>query len=114
MNLVKPEIQTVCTGLAASAASLILANGTKGKRLILPHAEVMIHQPLGGSEGQASDMEITMKHMLRTKDLLHDFMVQKTGQKLAKITKDMDRDYWLTSKEALAYGIIDKIIGTDK
>jgi ATP-dependent Clp protease protease subunit len=114
MNLVKPEIQTVCTGLAASAASLILANGTKGKRLILPHAEVMIHQPLGGSEGQASDMEITMKHMLRTKDLLHDFMVSKTGQKLAKITKDMDRDYWLTSKEALVYGIIDKIIGTEK
>ena len=114
MNLVKPDICTVCTGLAASAASLILSNGAKGKRLILPHAEVMIHQPLGGSEGQASDMEITMKHMLRTKDLLHDFMVQKTGQKLSKIIKDMDRDYWLTSKEALNYGIVDKIIGTEE
>lgn len=111
MNLIKPDVSTVCIGMAASAASLILANGTKGKRLILPHAEVMIHQPLGGAEGQASDISIRAKHILKTKDLGCKFMAAKTGQTLEKLEKDMDRDYYMDSKEALQYGIVDKIIG---
>ena len=110
MNSIKPDVSTVCIGMAASAASLTLAAGAKGKRFILPHAEVMIHQPLGGTEGQASDIEIRTKHILRTKDLLHEFMVQRTGQSLKKIAKDMDRDYFLSAKEALDYGIVDKIL----
>lgn len=110
MNSIKPDVSTVCIGMAASAASLTLAAGAKGKRFILPHAEVMIHQPLGGIEGQASDIEIRTKHILRTKDLLHEFMVKKTGQPLKKITKDMDRDYYMSAKEALDYGIVDKIL----
>jgi ATP-dependent Clp protease protease subunit len=111
MNLIKPDVSTVCTGLAASAASLVLANGTKGKRKILPHAEVLIHQPLGGTQGQATEIEIYAKHILRTKDTLHKFMVEKTGQSLKKIEKDMDRDYIMSAKESLEYGIVDSIIG---
>jgi ATP-dependent Clp protease, protease subunit len=110
MNLIKCEVSTVCIGMAASAASLTLAAGTKGKRFILPHAEVMIHQPMGGTRGQASEIEIAAKHIMRTKDLLHKFMADKTGQTVAKITKDMDRDYWMTAKESLDYGIVDKIL----
>lgn len=110
MNLIKPDVSTICTGLAASAASLMLSNGAKEKRFILPHAEVMIHQPLGGAQGQASDIEITAKHIVRTKDLLHEFMVEKTGQPLKKIEKDMDRDYFMNAQEALDYGIVDKIL----
>jgi ATP-dependent Clp protease protease subunit len=113
MNLIKPDVSTVCIGMAASAASLILANGKKGKRLILPHSEVMIHQPLisGGLAGQASDIEIHSKHLIRTKNDLHQFMADKTGQPLKKIEKDMDRDYYISAEEALEYGIVDKIIG---
>jgi ATP-dependent Clp protease, protease subunit len=110
MNSIKPDVSTVCIGMAASAASLTLAAGTKGKRFILPHSEVMIHQPLGGAEGQASDIEIRAKHILRTKELLHTFMVEKTGQPLKKIIKDMDRDFFMSAKEALDYGIVDKIL----
>jgi ATP-dependent Clp protease protease subunit len=110
MNLIKNDISTVCIGMAASAASLILANGTKGKRMILPHAEVMIHQPLGGAQGQASDIAIQAEHILRTKDLLHKFMAEKTGQSIAKIEKDMDRDYFMNAEEAVKYGIVDKVI----
>jgi ATP-dependent Clp protease, protease subunit len=113
MNLIKPDVSTVCVGMAASAASLILANGKKGKRLTLPHSEVMIHQPLisGGLSGQASDIEIHTKHLIRTKDDLHQFMADKTGQTVKKIEKDMDRDYYMGAQEALEYGIVDKIIG---
>jgi ATP-dependent Clp protease, protease subunit len=113
MNLIKPDVSTVCVGMAASAASLILANGKKGKRLSLPHSEVMIHQPLisGGLSGQASDIEIHTKHLIRTKDDLHQFMADKTGQTIKKIEKDMDRDYYMSAQEALEYGIVDKIIG---
>jgi ATP-dependent Clp protease, protease subunit len=113
MNLIKPDVSTVCVGMAASAASLILANGKKGKRLSLPHSEVMIHQPLisGGLSGQASDIEIHTKHLIRTKDDLHQFMADKTGQTIKKIEKDMDRDYYMSAQEALDYGIVDKIIG---
>ena len=110
MNLIKPDVSTVCIGMAASAASLTLANGTKGKRFILPHAEVMIHQPSGGAQGQASDIEITARQILKTKDQLHKFMADKTGQPIKKLEKDMDRDTFLDATEALAYGIVDKIL----
>lgn len=111
MNLIKPKVSTVCTGMAASAASVILANGEKGKRLILPHAQVMIHQPLGGAEGQASDIAIRAKHILETKDLLTKFMSEKTGQTTDKLEKDMDRDFYMSAEDSLRYGIVDKIIG---
>ena len=116
MNLITCDVSTVNIGMAASAASLILANGARGKRHMLPHAEVMIHQPLisGGLSGQASDIEIHTKHLIRTKDDLHNFMVEKTGQPLSKIEKDMDRDYYIGAQESLDYGIIDKIIGLNE
>jgi ATP-dependent Clp protease, protease subunit len=110
MNLIKPDVSTICIGMAASAASLTLANGAKGKRFILPHAEVMIHQPSGGASGMASDIEIKAKHIMRTKNLLHEFMSQKTGQTIKKLEKDMDRDTFLNAQEALDYGIVDKIV----
>ncbi|NJK71028.1 ATP-dependent Clp protease proteolytic subunit [Candidatus Gracilibacteria bacterium] len=110
MNLIKPDISTVCVGMAASAASLVMANGAKGKRFILPHAQIMIHQPLGGAQGQASDIEISAKQILKAKELIHQFMSNKTGQKLEKISKDMDRDYFLDAKESLSYGIVDQIL----
>jgi ATP-dependent Clp protease, protease subunit len=110
MNLIKPDVSTVCIGMAASAASTTLISGAKGKRYILPHAEVMIHQPLGGTKGQASDIEISAKHILRTKDLLHKYFAEKTGQPLKKISRDMDRDYWLSAEESVEYGIVDKIL----
>jgi ATP-dependent Clp protease, protease subunit len=110
MNLIKPDVSTVCIGMAASAASLTLANGAKGKRFILPHAEVMIHQPSGGTQGQASDIEITAKHIMKSKDMLHKFMSDKTGQPIKKLEKDMDRDTFLDANEALEYGIVDKIL----
>jgi ATP-dependent Clp protease protease subunit len=114
MNLVKPDVSTVCVGMAASAASVILAAGAKGKRYILPHAEVMIHQPLGGAQGQASDIEITAKHILKTKDILQKYMAGLTGQPVKKIEKDMDRDFFMDAQEAVNYGIVDKIIGQSK
>lgn len=111
MNLIKPDVSTVCIGMAASAGSLILANGAKGKRLILPHAEVMIHQPLGGAEGQASDISIRANNILKAKDIGQKFMALKTGQPLEKIEKDMDRDFFMDAEESVKYGIVDKIIG---
>ena len=114
MNLVKPDVSTVCVGMAASAASVILAAGAKGKRYILPHAEVMIHQPLGGAQGQASDIEITAKHILKTKDILQKYMSELTGQPVKKIEKDMDRDFFMDAQEAVNYGVVDKIIGQSK
>jgi ATP-dependent Clp protease, protease subunit len=110
MNLIKPDVSTICIGMAASAASLTLANGAKGKRYILPHAEVMIHQPSGGASGMASDIEIKAKHIIRTKNLLHEFMSEKTGQTIKKLEKDMDRDTFLCAQEAVDYGIVDKIV----
>lgn len=111
MNLIKPNVTTICIGMAASAASVVLSAGAKGKRFILPHAEVMIHQPLGGAEGQASDIEIRAKQILKTKDLLHKYMAERTGQTVKQIEKDMDRDFFMDATEALKYGIVDKIIG---
>jgi ATP-dependent Clp protease, protease subunit len=110
MNLIKCDVSTVCIGMAASCGSMTLVAGTKGKRFILPNAEVMIHQPSGGASGMASDIEIRAKHILHTKDKLHKFMAERTGQTITKIAKDMDRDTWLTAEESVKYGIVDKIL----
>lgn len=110
MNYIKSDVSTVCVGMAASAASLLLSSGTPGKRLILPNAEVMIHQVMGGAEGQASDIEISAKHILKIKESLNKIMAKNTGQPLDKIERDTDRDYYMNAEEAKKYGIIDKIV----
>ncbi|MFT8872765.1 MAG: ATP-dependent Clp endopeptidase proteolytic subunit ClpP [Sporolactobacillus sp.] len=110
MNFVKPDIQTICIGMAASMASIILTAGTKGKRLSLPNGEVMIHQPLGGAQGQASDIEITARHILKTRKKLNTILADTTGQPFEKIEKDTDRDHFMSAEEAKAYGLVDKII----
>lgn len=109
MNHVKPAVSTVVVGLAASAAAVILAAGEKGKRFALPNAEVMIHQPWGGAQGQATDIEITAKHILATRDRLNKILAKATGQTLAKIEKDVERDYFMTSDEAKKYGLVDTV-----
>lgn len=109
MNHIKPDVSTVCVGLAASMGSVILSQGTKGKRAILPNAEVMIHQPWGGAQGQASDIEITARHILKTRDRLNKMLAKATKQSLAKIEKDTDRDFFMDAEEAKAYGIVDAI-----
>jgi ATP-dependent Clp protease protease subunit len=109
MNHVKPDVHTVCTGMAASMGSIILSQGTKGKRSILPNAEVMIHQPWGGAQGQASDIEITARHILKTRDTLNKMLAKATGQKLSKIEQDTDRDFFMDAAEAKKYGIVDNI-----
>lgn len=114
MQLVKCDVSTVCVGIAASAGSIILMGGTKGKRFILPHSEVMIHQPLGGAQGQASDIGLQAEHILQTKDILNQMVAHHTGQKLEKVEKDMDRDNFMRAKEALDYGCVDHIIGDQK
>jgi ATP-dependent Clp protease protease subunit len=114
MNFIKPEIHTVCVGMAASMASIILAYGEKGKRSILENAEVMIHQPLGGAEGQAADIEISAKHILMSKEKLKKMLAERTGQKESKIEADMDRDYYMTADEAKKYGIVDKVMKSKK
>ena len=110
MNYVKCDISTVCMGMAASAASLLLSSGAKGKRLILPNAEVMIHQVMGGAEGQASDIEISARHILKIKERLNKIIAKNTGQPLEKVEKDSDRDFYMSAEEAKKYGIIDKIV----
>jgi len=110
MQYVRPDVQTICVGQAASAASLLLAAGKKGKRFILPNAEVMIHQVMGGTSGQASDVDIHARHILKTKDQLNKILAKHTGQKMAKIEKDADRDYFMSATEAVEYGIVDKMI----
>ncbi len=109
MHHIKPDVSTACVGLAASMGSLILSQGAKGKRYILPNAEVMIHQPSGGAYGQASDIEITAKHILKTRDRLNKMLAKATGQKLAKIETDVDRDTFMDAEEAKKYGIVDEI-----
>jgi ATP-dependent Clp protease, protease subunit len=109
MNYVKPDISTVCVGVAASAAAVILAAGAKGKRFSLPNSEVMIHQPWGGAEGQATDIEIRAKHIIATRERLNKILSKATGQTLDKIEKDVERDYFMTADEAVKYGILDKI-----
>lgn len=109
MHHIKPDIATVCVGMAASMGSLILSQGAKGKRFILPNAEVMIHQPSGGAYGQASDIDITAKHILKTRDRLNKMLAKATGQKLSKIESDVDRDFFMDAEESKKYGIVDKI-----
>lgn len=109
MNYVKPDISTVCVGIAASAAAVILSAGKKGKRFALPNSEVMIHQPWGGAQGQATDIEITAKHIIATRERLNKILAKNTGQKVEKIEKDVERDYFMSADEAKAYGIIDDI-----
>jgi ATP-dependent Clp protease protease subunit len=109
MNHIKPSVSTVCVGMAASAAAVILAAGEKGKRYALPNAEVMIHQPWGGAQGQATDIEITAKHILATRDRLNKILAKASGQPLAKIEKDVERDYFMTADEAKKYGLIDTV-----
>lgn len=110
MNHVSCDVATVCVGLAASGGAWVLSAGKKGKRYALPNSEVMIHQPLGGTEGQASDIAITAKHILKTKDNLVKIMAKNTGQKVEQIEKDLDRDFYMSAEEAKKYGIIDNII----
>lgn len=110
MQYIKPDVSTVCVGLAASMGSFLLAAGAKGKRFALPNAEIMIHQPLGGAQGQASDIEIQANRILKLKKKLNKILAENTGQKLSKITKDTDRDTWLDAEDAKAYGLIDDVI----
>ena len=110
MQHVKPDIETICIGLAASAASVLLSAGAKGKRFALPNAEVMIHQVLGGVEGQATDIDIHAKHILKVRDRLNRILAKHTGQKLSKIEADTERDYFMTADEARVYGIVDKVL----
>ncbi|MBP6860605.1 MAG: ATP-dependent Clp protease proteolytic subunit [Candidatus Pacebacteria bacterium] len=109
MNHVKPQVSTVAVGLAASGAAVLLAGGEKGKRFALPNAEVMIHQPSGGAEGQATDIELTARHILATRDRLNKILSKATGQPLAKIEKDVERDFFMTADESKKYGIVDKV-----
>ena len=110
MQFVKPDISTICIGMAASMAAVILGSGAEGKRLILPHAEVMIHQVMGGAQGQATDIEISARHILKMKKTLNQILSTHTGQDVEKVEKDADRDYYMSAEEAKAYGIIDKIV----
>ena len=110
MQYIKSPVSTICVGLAASMAAVLLACGAKGKRMALPNAEVMIHQPLGGARGQASDIEIQAKNILKTKERMNKILASHTGQDLKKIAKDTDRDNYMTAEEALKYGLVDKII----
>ncbi len=110
MQYIKPDVSTLCVGQAASMGALLLAAGAKGKRFALPHARVMIHQPLGGAEGQASDIEIQAKEVLRIREQLNTILAQHTGQPLEKIEKDTDRDFFFSPQQALEYGLIDQVI----
>lgn len=110
MQHIKSPVSTICVGLAASMASILLAAGEPGKRLALPNSEVMIHQVMGGAEGQASDVKIRAEHILKTKDKMNKILASLTGQKIATVEKDSDRDYFMSAEEAREYGIIDKII----
>lgn len=110
MQLVFPDVATICTGMAASMAAVLLTAGAKGKRSVLPHSRVLIHQPMGGAEGQASDIEIAAQEIKRLKNELYDIISEHSGQSVAKITKDADRDYWMTAQEAVKYGMVDNIL----
>lgn len=110
MQIIKPDVRTICTGLAASFGATILVAGTIGKRFALPNSEIMIHQPLGGAQGQASDIEISARRILLMKERINRIFSERTGQSIDKIAKDSDRDYFMTAEEAMNYGIIDQII----
>ncbi len=110
MQYIKCDVSTVCIGMAASMGAFLLAGGKKGKRFALPNAEIMIHQPLGGAQGQATEIEIAAKHILRTKEKLNSILAERTGQTLDVIMRDTDRDNYMTAEEAKAYGLIDQVI----
>ena len=110
MHYIKCDVSTVCIGMAASMGAFLLAGGQKGKRYILPNAEVMIHQPLGGAKGQASDIEIAAKNIIRTKEKLNKILSENTGKSYEQVCKDTDRDNWMSAKEAVEYGLVDSVI----
>ncbi|TDL30810.1 ATP-dependent Clp endopeptidase proteolytic subunit ClpP [Jeotgalibacillus sp. S-D1] len=110
MQYIKPDIRTICTGMAASFGAILLIGGTKGKRMALPNSEIMIHQPLGGARGQATDLEISAKRILKLREHINGIIADRTGQTIEKIAADTDRDYFMTAEEALTYGIVDEII----
>jgi len=110
MNYIKPDVVTICMGQAASMGAFLLSSGAKGKRLALPHARIMIHQPLGGAQGQATDIEIHAKEILRMKKELNKILAENTGQSVRKIEKDTERDFFMSAEEALKYGLIDKVL----
>ena len=109
MNFIKCDVSTICIGMAASMGAFLLSAGTKGKRIALPHSEIMIHQPLGGAQGQASDIKIRADLILRTRDMLNKILADNTGKPIEQIERDTDRDYFMTAEQALEYGLIDKI-----
>lgn len=114
MQYISSDVATICTGMAASMAAVLLAAGEKGKRTALPHSRVMIHQPMGGAEGQASDIEITAREILKLRDELYEILAEHSGNPLKKIQKDSDRDHWMTASEALEYGMIDEVLRRTK
>ncbi len=114
MGFVKADVSTICVGIAASMGALLLSAGTKGKRFSLPNSEVMIHQVMGGAEGQASDIEINARHILRTKETLNKILAKNTGKTFAQVEKDSDRDYYMSAEEAKKYGLIDDIVSKPK
>ena len=111
MQFITPDVATICTGMAASMGAVLLCAGEKGKRSALPHSRVMIHQPLGGAQGQASDIEITAREILKLKDELYQIIANQSGQNLDKVNQDSDRDYWMKAHEAKDYGMVDEVLG---
>lgn len=111
MQYIKPDVRTICTGMAASFGALLLLAGTKGKRFALPNSEIMIHQPLGGARGQAAEIEISARRILKLREHINKIIAERTGQPIEKVARDSDRDYYLSAAEAKEYGIIDEIIG---
>ena len=114
MQYIQSDVSTICTGMAASMAAVLLVAGEKGKRFALKHSRVMIHQPMGGIQGQASDIEITSREILKLKNELYTIISQHSGQPFDKVYQDSDRDYWMTSQEAVEYGMIDKVLEKSK
>ncbi|WP_026485983.1 ATP-dependent Clp endopeptidase proteolytic subunit ClpP [Caldanaerobius polysaccharolyticus] len=110
MQYIKPDVSTICVGMAASMGAFLLAAGAKGKRLALPNSEIMLHQPLGGAQGQASDIKIQAEHILKLKEKINKILAERTGQPLEKIQRDTDRDFWMSAEEAKDYGLIDDVI----
>jgi len=114
MQYIKPDVATICTGMAASMSAVLLCAGEKGKRTALPHSRVMIHQPLGGAQGQASDIEITAREIMKLKDELYQIISNHSGQTMEKVIEDSDRDFWMKAEEAKSYGMIDEILARNR
>ena len=110
MQYIKCDVSTICVGMAASMGAFLLAGGTKGKRKALPNAEILIHQPLGGAQGQATEIEIAARHIIRTKEIMNRLLAQNTGKSYEDLVKDTDRDNWMTAQEAVEYGLIDSVV----